>query len=76
MRTLPHAILYTRKGCHLCDVAQALLSEHGIEPEVVHIDAHPELVERYTNCVPVVLLNGRERFRGVVNPVLLKRLLK
>ena len=33
------------------------------------------LVAKYTTCVPVVVIDGHERFRGRVNEVLLRRLL-
>lgn len=67
--------LYTRDGCHLCDDALAILRQHGLEPECIDIDKDPELVARYTECVPVVEIDGVERFRGRVNPMLLQRLL-
>ena len=71
----PETVLYTRRGCHLCDLAHAELVRHGLTPEVIDIDKDPELTDRYTECVPVVWINGRERFRGRVNAVLLQRLL-
>jgi hypothetical protein len=40
----------------------------------VDIDADPALRKRYTDCVPVVEIDGRERFRGRVNEVLLRRI--
>lgn len=68
-------IIYTRTGCHLCDEARELLERYGLQPQLVDIDADPQLRERYTTCVPVVILDGKERFRGRVNEVLLRRLL-
>jgi glutaredoxin len=72
-------ILYTRHGCHLCDAAWEKLqreqSHHGFTLEAVDVDAHAELVALYGDCVPVVTINGRVRFRGVVNDVLLARVL-
>lgn len=68
-------ILYTRQGCHLCDDAYDLLIQHGLAPQKIDIDADPQLRERYTTCVPVVVVDGKERFRGRVNEVLLRRLL-
>jgi hypothetical protein len=53
-----------------------LLQEAGLKPEEVDIDQDPELVERFTTCVPVVEIDGRIRFRGRVNAVLLHRLLQ
>lgn len=72
---MPHVVLYTRQGCHLCDDALALLRRHGLSPSLVDIDADPELRERFTSCVPVVEIDGQVRFRGRVNEVLLCRLL-
>jgi len=68
-------LLYSRVGCHLCDDAKALLESYGLTVESVDIDRDPQLVERYGQCVPVVFVNGRERFRGRIDPVLLRRLL-
>ena len=68
-------ILYTRSGCHLCDDARQLLESYGLTPELVDIDADADLVDRYDTCVPVVVIDGKERFRGQVNEVLLRRLL-
>jgi len=72
---MPSVILYTRRGCHLCDDALRVLELHGIMPHLVDIDADPALRERYDVCVPVVVINGKERFRGRINEVLLARLL-
>jgi glutaredoxin len=69
-------LLFTRNGCHLCDDAHALLVRHGLTPTKVDIDASPELRERYDTCVPVVFIDGKERFRGQVSEILLKRLLR
>jgi glutaredoxin len=78
-RTDLHFVLYTRQGCHLCETAHELLNEaqrrHRFPLEAVDVDTAPELIDRYGNCVPVVTVNGRLRFRGTVNPVLLQRLL-
>jgi hypothetical protein len=72
-------VLYTRKGCHLCDDAYALLEHLGREyqlyVEVIDIDTDPRLVERFTDMVPVIALHGRPRQWGRINPVLLRRLL-
>jgi glutaredoxin len=68
-------VLYTRDGCHLCEEAEALLVEHGVRPRLVDVDKDAALRERYNECVPVVEIDGKERFRGRVNRVLLRRLL-
>lgn len=70
----PSVILYTRAGCHLCEDAKAALLRHGLSPAEVDIDQDPALRTRYDQCVPVVVVDGVERFRGRVNEVLLRRL--
>jgi len=67
--------LYTRTGCRLCDDAETLLQSHGLRPQKVDIDADPDLQRQFTECVPVVEIGGKIRFRGRVEPRLLKRLL-
>jgi glutaredoxin len=67
--------LYTRHGCHLCDEAKAVLERHGLSPHEVDIDAHPALKAKYNTCVPVVWIGGKERFRGRIDEMLLRRLL-
>jgi len=71
--------VYTRAQCCCCRKALDLLEDsqrgHGFQIAEVEIDADPELVAKYGNEVPVVAVNGKVRFRGVVNPALLERLL-
>ena len=69
-------ILYTRRGCCLCDEAKRVLEAHGLRVEEVDIDGNPQLRERYNECVPVVEIDGRERFRGRIEPMLLRRILR
>ncbi|MCA9197273.1 MAG: glutaredoxin family protein [Planctomycetales bacterium] len=69
-------ILYTRQGCHLCDEALSLLMQYGLTPEIVDIDTDADLQKQFTTCVPVVQVDGKIRFRGKVNEVLLRRLLE
>jgi glutaredoxin len=69
------AVLYSRQGCHLCDQAAMVLARHGVSFEKIDIGTDPDLVARYGECVPVVVIDGRERFRGRVDELLLKRLL-
>jgi glutaredoxin len=71
-----NVILYTRPGCHLCDEAHQLLLTHGLTPCVVNIDEDAALREKYDCCVPVVEVDGKIRFRGHIEPLLLRRLLE
>lgn len=71
--------LYTREGCHLCDVAKDTLMQYfAYLPDIdeVDIDENAELHEQFNTCVPVVEIDGRVRFRGEVNEVLLRRMIE
>jgi glutaredoxin len=74
-RPTPPIVLYSREGCHLCHQAAALLTRLGVAFDSVDIDADPDLRARFTECVPVVVIDGKERFRGHVDELLLRRLL-
>ena len=67
--------IYSRHGCHLCEVALSLLEElsstYDYQIDLRYIDGDPELEKRYGEQVPVTLINGnhhdfwrvdRERF--------------
>ena len=43
---------------------------------MVNIDTDPELIASYGLIIPVVVIDGHERFRGRVDEVLLRRLLR
>jgi len=76
MHPTTSVLLYTRIGCHLCDDALQLLRDVGLNPKVVDVDDDPDLVARHGLRVPVIEINGRERFFGRIDPVLLRRLIK
>jgi glutaredoxin len=73
-------VLYTRRGCHLCDEAWAKLERarrrYGFMLEAIDVDGATELAAKYGLEVPVVAVNDAVRFRGGVNGVLLERLLR
>jgi len=72
--------MFTRAGCHLCDEAWQILEsarqQYGFTLQAVDVDIDPELISQYGDCVPVVLVDGKVRFRGRINSVLLSRLLR
>jgi glutaredoxin len=81
-RRLGHwrVVMYTRQGCHLCEAAwqqlAAARAQYGFTLDAVDVDSDPALAALHGQCVPVVEVNGKVRFRGVVNPHLLARLLR
>jgi glutaredoxin len=71
-----NVVLYTREGCHLCDEAREVLRDFGISPTIVDIDEDADLHDRFDTCVPVVEIDGQVRFRGRVEPRLLRRIIR
>jgi glutaredoxin len=56
--------LYSRPGCHLCDdareVVERVCAELGTSYDEVDITGSPELLDAYTDQVPVTLVDGRQ----------------
>jgi glutaredoxin len=71
--------VYTRAQCCCCHKALDMLREQqprwGFAMEEIDVDGDPALLARYNTEVPVVAVDGKVRFRGIVNPALLDRLL-
>jgi glutaredoxin len=71
--------LYTRKNCHLCDVAKEALervrAQAPFELDTIDVDTDEKWVALYGLEVPVVLVDGKKvaKFR-VDEAALLKRL--
>jgi len=78
-RRFQSLVLLTRPGCHLCEDAQELLAEYADflpELEELDIDQHPDLKAVYWDQIPVVQIDGVDRFRGRVDEHLLRRLIE
>jgi glutaredoxin len=71
--------LYTRVGCHLCDVMKERLDviaqTHPFTLELVDIDRDAALKQLYDHEVPVLLVDGAKvaKYR-LDEPMLLRRL--
>jgi glutaredoxin len=63
----PEVVLYSRKGCHLCELVKeslAKLSRHAeFDWREIDVDSDPELRRQYNDQVPVVFINGRKAFK-------------
>src|SRR6266436_5187567 len=59
-------IVYSRKGCHLCEIVkESLVKLHkrgGFQWREVDVDSDAELRRQYNDQVPVVFINGRKAF--------------
>ena len=66
-----NVVLYSRPGCHLCDVArEAILSIRerlGFDFTEVDIEADDELELEYGIRIPVVEVDGEEAFEVTVD---------
>jgi glutaredoxin len=69
--------VYSAAGCHLCEVAKALLeqerAELGFDLVEVDITGDPQLETAYREQIPVVFVAGRKAFKYHVDPVELRR---
>jgi glutaredoxin len=72
-------VVLTRAGCHLCDDARAVVDSvctaRSITYVIKDVDADPELHRRYSDLVPVVLVDGVEHARYRVDAASLDRAL-
>ena len=73
-------VLYSRTGCHLCDAARAvLLAERSRSPfDLVEVDiaGDDDLEREYGIRIPVVEIDGEERFEYHVDGDELRRLVR
>lgn len=56
--------LISRKTCHLCQEAEALLAARGIEYRCLEVDEDEDLKKQYTFRVPVLLKGGKVLLEG------------
>jgi glutaredoxin len=79
-RSARQITMYTRAGCHLCEEAWALLlryrQRYGFQLYAIDVDKDASLAALHGDWVPVVEIDGKVRFRGGINEVLLKRVLE
>jgi glutaredoxin len=67
MKDKAHVILYSKPGCHLCEVMKAEMAKAGCgelyELEEINIESDPALLARYRNEIPVLVIDGSEVFK-------------
>jgi len=60
-------VLYSRKGCHLCEIVKESLGklsrQAGFQWREVDVNSDLELRRRFSDEVPVVFINGRKAFK-------------
>jgi len=67
MSELRHVQLYTRKGCHLCElVKESLIKLHrrgGFQWSEIDVDSDDQLRRKFCDEVPVVFIDGHKAFK-------------
>jgi glutaredoxin len=68
--------VYSRHGCHLCEIAEQTINSLRIDlefsVEVLYIDGNEELEKLYGTEVPVIHINGEHHDLYKVDPVRFK----
>jgi glutaredoxin len=77
---MANIILYSKKGCHLCEIARERLLE--IKKEIpftlseVDIEEDEAIFKKYKYLIPVIELDGKVIFNYIVDEAILKNLIK
>jgi glutaredoxin len=60
-------VVYSRKGCHLCEIVKETLSKlqrrGGFTWRMVDVDSDDQLRRQFTDEVPVVFIDGHKAFK-------------
>ena len=60
---MKNVLIYSRHGCHLCDIAEKtardLQAEYPFQLSVKYIDDNPGLEKEYGEKVPVILIDNQ-----------------
>jgi glutaredoxin len=63
----PEVVVYTKPGCHLCDVVKDMLetlqASRGFHLREVNILEDPEANRKFKEEIPVVFVNGKKAFK-------------
>jgi len=64
-------VVYSRKGCHLCEIVKEglvkLERRGGFTWREIDVDSNEDLRRQFTDEVPVVFINGRKAFKYRMN---------
>jgi glutaredoxin len=64
---MPEVVLYSRRGCHLCEVVkeslQKLARAGSFQWREIDVDSDDELRRRFNDEVPVIFIDGKKAFK-------------
>jgi glutaredoxin len=67
MSSSHEVILYSRKGCHLCQVVKESLNKLSRQAtftwQEIDVDSDEDLRRQFTDEVPVIFIDGRKAFK-------------
>jgi glutaredoxin len=67
MSELRQVVVYSRKGCHLCEIVKETLTKlhrrGGFTWQDIDVDGDEQLRRQFTDEVPVVFIDGRKAFK-------------
>jgi glutaredoxin len=67
MSTRTRIILYSKPGCHLCEVMKKEMAKADCAElyklQEINIEGNAELFARYRHDIPVLMIDGIEAFR-------------
>lgn len=59
--------MYSRKGCHLCEIVKETLAKlqrrGGFTLREIDVDSDEQLRRQFTDEVPVIFIDGRKAFK-------------
>lgn len=75
----PGLIIYSRPGCHLCDVMKEVIERVGhtipVTLEEIDISHDPDLESRYGLEIPVLMIDGKKVAKYRIGEDELRRML-
>jgi glutaredoxin len=60
-------VLYTRRGCHLCETVEDLLPHHAPQARVVDVSGDSLLEMEFGLRIPVLVVDGRAVAEGKID---------
>jgi len=77
--SVPDLLLLTRPGCHLCEDARRIVErvskDLGIPWQERSIEQDPDLLDRFAEEIPVLMIDGVQRDFWQIDEARLRRLL-
>lgn len=79
-RVMVTVTIYSKKDCHLCDVAKEILlkirQEHPFSLTEIDIEKNKAAFEKYKYLIPVIEIDGEKAFNYRIDEAELKKVLR